>query len=93
MKTTTNSPVNISKVGQRRQVVIPKKIFDSVGLKIGHFIEVSQKGNEVVIRPQAVVHRDEVLTPAEEKLVARGFRQLKRGEHIIWKDLKHEQGL
>lgn len=93
MKTITSGERAIGKVGQRRQVVIPKKIFDSVGLEEGNFVEISQQEGAVLIKPQAVIDVDEALTTEEEKLVERGFEQLKRGEYIIWTQLKHELGL
>lgn len=93
MKVLGKPEINIGKVGQRRQVVIPRKIFDSVGLKEGNFIEISRRGAEVIIRPKIVVNADDVLTPEEEKTIELGFRQLKQGQHIAWKQLKHELGL
>ena len=32
---------------------------------------------------------EDTLTPEEEKLVAGGFRQIKRGQHVTWDQLKH----
>jgi AbrB family looped-hinge helix DNA binding protein len=38
----------ISKLGQRRQVVIPKEICEELGLEVGDFVEVEQVRNTVV---------------------------------------------
>ena len=56
----------IGKIGQRRQVVIPKAIFDALGLQTGDFVEVTQVKRTVVIKPKKLVDADEVLTPAQK---------------------------
>jgi hypothetical protein len=33
------------------------------------------------------------LTPEEEKVIARGFRQLRRGNYVTWDQLRDELGL
>jgi AbrB family looped-hinge helix DNA binding protein len=54
----------ISKLGQRRQVVIPKEICDELGLQEGDFVEVTSTKGKVIITPKKVVDADEVLTAA-----------------------------
>jgi AbrB family looped-hinge helix DNA binding protein len=78
----------ISKLGQRRQVVIPKEICDELGLKEGDFVEVTSIEGKVVIKPKRVVDADDILTPDEETLVRKGEAQLNRGKHVLWDDLK-----
>jgi AbrB family looped-hinge helix DNA binding protein len=39
----------ISKLGQRRQVVIPKQIWDDLGFEIGDYVEVQWVKGTVVI--------------------------------------------
>ena len=56
----------IGKIGQRRQVVIPKEIFDALGLQTGDFVEVTQVKRTVVIKPKKIVDADEVLTPEQK---------------------------
>lgn len=79
----------IGKIGQRRQVVIPKKIFEDLGLETGDFVEVTQVNRTVVIKPKKVVDADDVLTPEEEKIVRKGERQLREGKFVVWSDIKH----
>ena len=62
----------ISKLGQRRQVVIPKEICDELGLQEGDFVEVSRVEGQVIIKPKKLVDADDVLTPEEEKIVRTG---------------------
>jgi AbrB family looped-hinge helix DNA binding protein len=83
----------ISKLGQRRQVVIPKKICDELGLQEGDFVEVTSAEGQVVITPKKLVDADDVLTPEEEKLVRKGEAQLKKGEHVVWDDVKKQLDL
>ena len=56
----------IGKIGQRRQVVIPKEICEELGLQTGDFVEVKQVKGTVVIKPKKLVDADEVLTPAQK---------------------------
>src|SRR5574341_1684081 len=59
----------IGKIGQRRQVVIPKEIFDALGLQTGDFVEVTQVKRTVVIKPKKIVDADEVLTPKQRAVI------------------------
>jgi AbrB family looped-hinge helix DNA binding protein len=80
----------IGKIGQRRQVVIPKEIFDALGLQTGDFVEVTQVKRTVVIKPKKLVDADDVLTPEEEATVREGEAQLRRGEYVTLEDLEHD---
>ena len=80
----------IGKVGQRRQVVIPKEIFEALGLQTGDFVEVTKVKNTVVIKPKKLVDADDVLTPAEEAIVRQGERQLRQGKSQPWSQIKHD---
>jgi AbrB family looped-hinge helix DNA binding protein len=42
----------ISKLGQRRQIVIPKEICDELGLQEGDFVEVTSAKGLVIIKPK-----------------------------------------
>ena len=72
----------ISKLGQRRQVVIPKEICDELGLHEGDFVEVTSTEGQVIIKPKKLVDADDVLTPEEEKVVRKGEAQLKKGDDV-----------
>ena len=56
----------------------------------GDFVEVTLRENQIVITPKRPVDPEDTLIPEEEKLVEKGFAQLKRGEYITWEELKHE---
>ena len=59
----------IGKIGQRRQVVIPKEIFDALGLRPGDFVELTRVKGTVMIKPKKIVDADEVLTPAQKATI------------------------
>ena len=82
--------IPIGKIGQRRQVVIPKEIFEALGLKTGDFVEVTQVKRTVVIKPKKLVDAEDVLTPEEERAVRRGEAQLRRGQYVTLEDLEHD---
>jgi AbrB family looped-hinge helix DNA binding protein len=73
----------ISKLGQRRQVVIPKDICDELGLQEGDFVEVSRVEGLVIIKPKKLVDADDVLTPAQrasiDKRLAEAEEDIKAG--------------
>ncbi len=59
----------ISKLGQRRQVVIPKEICDELGLHEGDFVEVTSAEGQVIIKPKKGVDAGEVLTLAQRAVI------------------------
>jgi|ERR1700683_129746 AbrB family looped-hinge helix DNA binding protein len=88
-----SSSKGVSKIGQRRQVVIPKDIFEAVGLKEGDLVEVTHSKTSITLKAKKLVGPEDTLTPEEERVVAKGFRQLKRGNYVAWGHLKDELGL
>jgi AbrB family looped-hinge helix DNA binding protein len=56
MKTQAKSSQRIAvKIGVSRQVVIPKRIHDQLGLVPGDYLQVELKGDKVIMTPQAFV--------------------------------------
>ncbi len=80
----------ISKVGQRRQVVIPKDLCDDLGISEGDFVEVTKTTAGVLIKPKKLVDRDDVLTPEEAALVRKGERQIARGDFVTLDKIEHD---
>ncbi len=82
----------VSKLGQRRQVVIPKDICEALNLKQGDFVEVvrNAKNGTVVIKPKKLVDPDDVLTAKEEAIVRKAEQEIQRGEVVAWEDVKTE---
>jgi len=85
----------VSKLGQRRQVVIPKDICEALGLQQGDFVEVihDPENGTVVIKPKKLVDPDDILTPREEAIVRKAEQEIKRGEVVDWEDVKTELNL
>jgi AbrB family looped-hinge helix DNA binding protein len=82
----------IGRVGQRRQVVIPREFLETLHIREGDFVAFTRKPNGVLIKPKRLVDDDTTLTPHEAKLVRRGMRQIKEGRFKLWRDVKHELG-
>ncbi|MGH7836405.1 MAG: AbrB/MazE/SpoVT family DNA-binding domain-containing protein [Candidatus Binataceae bacterium] len=57
------------KLGASRQVVIPKRIHDRLGLRHGDYLEVNLERDGVVFRPKALV----------EKRLAEALKDIKQG--------------
>jgi AbrB family looped-hinge helix DNA binding protein len=82
--TQRNGVMPIGKIGQRRQVVIPKEIFDDLGLEVGDYVEVQQVKGTVVIKPKKLVDADDEVLTAEQKAyidarLAEGMEDIKQG--------------
>jgi AbrB family looped-hinge helix DNA binding protein len=78
----------IVKIRTNRQVTIPKKIFDELGLKEGEYVEVLRRGKTVVLKPKVLVDPDDLLTPEDEESLRRGLAELERGETSDWEEVK-----
>jgi len=89
----TSKEGTISRLGQRRQVVIPKGICDALRLDIGDFVAVERRDGVVVIRPQTFVDRDDVLTPVEARAVKRGTKDVTAGKVVGWSQYKKTRAL
>ena len=61
------------KIGVSRQVVIPKKIHDKLGLAPGDYLEVEVERGKVVMTPKALVDK-----PLEKRLTE-GIEDLRAG--------------
>jgi AbrB family looped-hinge helix DNA binding protein len=83
----------ISKLGQRRQIVIPKDICDNLGMEIGDFVEVMQDEGRIVIKPKQVVDPEDLLSPEDEEAVRQGLDDIERGDVRPWSVVKHDLGL
>jgi AbrB family looped-hinge helix DNA binding protein len=66
---TQKSLSSVVKIGASRQVIIPKKIHDRLGLEPGDYLEVELQHDKVVLTPKALV----------EKRLAEALEDVKRG--------------
>jgi len=83
----------VSRIGQRRQVVIPKRVFDALKLQAGDFVEVSAEGGRLQMRPKRLVDiGDDSLTASEAVKVRRGLAEIEAGRSQSWRTVKDELG-
>jgi AbrB family looped-hinge helix DNA binding protein len=74
----------ISRIGQRRQVVIPKTVFDALHLREGDFLEMTVERGRLAIQPKRLVDVSVVLSKSEAAKVRRGEAQLKARRSKPW---------
>ena len=48
----------VVKIGVSRQVVIPKKLHQKLGLVSGDYLEVEIKGRQIVLTPKTLIEKD-----------------------------------
>jgi AbrB family looped-hinge helix DNA binding protein len=86
---TTPTQERVGRVGQRRQVVIPREILETLKLQAGDLVAFAEQKNGVLIKPKRAATADDALSSEEAKIVRRGEAQLKRGESKPWRVVKH----
>jgi AbrB family looped-hinge helix DNA binding protein len=59
----------VVKIGVSRQVAIPKRIHDQLGLEPGDYLEMQLEGDRVVLTPKALI----------EKRLAEGLEDIQKG--------------
>ena len=57
------------KIGVSRQIAIPKKLHDQLGLSPGDYLEVEVRNNRLILTPETLI----------EKRLAEGLDDLRRG--------------
>ena len=80
----------ISKIGQRRQVVIPKEVCEELGLVEGDLVELTHAKGGVLIKSKKLVDPDDMLSAGDIKSLRRGLAQVKRGQTKAWDTIKDE---
>ena len=83
----------VTRIGQRRQIVIPKKVFDASNLSEGDFMEVTAEHGRVAMKRKRLVDADDTLTSAEARKVGHAQKQVKAGKTRPWSAIKDELGL
>jgi len=83
---------SIGRVGKRRQVVIPKRFCEDLGLHEGDFVEVETRNGAVVIKPKRLVDPDDLLTPSEAQAALKGEAELRRGDYVTLAQIRHDLG-
>jgi len=79
-KTATPVKEHIGRVGQRRQVVIPREMLEIFDLQEGDFVAFKRQSDGVLIKPKRVVDPDDVLSREEGALITRARREMREGK-------------
>jgi|ERR1035438_7761832 AbrB family looped-hinge helix DNA binding protein len=83
----------VSRIGQRRQVVIPKKVFEALALAEGDLMEVTAEDGRLAMKPKKPVDSGDTLTAADAKKVRHAMKQVGAGKTRPWSKVKHDLGL
>ena len=79
----------IVKIMQRRQVVIPKELFDSLNLEVGDYLEVKLNNGKLEYIPKELVDRDEWYASQQGgKAIATALREIKTGKGKEFADVE-----
>ncbi len=87
---TSAQSATVSRIGQRRQVVIPKRVFEVLQLQEGDFVEVTVERGRLAMRPKRLVDVSDVLTKSEAAKVRQGEGQLKAGRSKPWHTVRND---
>lgn len=75
--------MSLVKVMQRRQVVIPKVLFDQLNLREGDYLEATLEDGKIVYTPKQVVDRDTwYWTEEGQQTIAQSLQQVQEGKLI-----------
>ena len=78
----------IVKIMQRRQVVIPKELFEKLHLEVGDYLEVKLEGNKLVYIPKKLVDRDDWYWSEEgQKAIGRALKDIEEGKVKEFEDV------
>jgi AbrB family looped-hinge helix DNA binding protein len=83
--------MSVVKVRPRRQVTIPKEIFDKLHLEEGDFIEAKAEDQKIVLVPKKLVTKPGVIPLSREEQNI--LRKAKAKIEKIKQDLAHSKGL
>lgn len=73
----------VVKVMQRRQVVIPKELFEKLNLEIGDFLEVKLEGSKLIYIPKKLVDRDEwYWSEKGQRAIQKSFKDKEEGRVV-----------
>jgi AbrB family looped-hinge helix DNA binding protein len=78
----------IVKIMQRRQVVIPKELFEKLHLEIGDYLEAKLERGRIVYIPKKLVDRDEwYWSEAGQQAIAEALQEIEAGKVKEFEDV------
>ena len=87
---TSTTEERIGRVGQRRQVVIPREMLETLNIREGDFVAFRKQANGVLIKPKQVVDPDDILSPEESAQIAKARREVRAGKYIPLARLEYD---
>ena len=87
---TVTTEERIGRVGQRRQVVIPRAMLETLNIREGDFVAFQRQANGVLIKPKRVVDPDDVLSPEESAQIAKARREMQARMGIPLAQLEYD---
>src|SRR4030042_4751498 len=81
----------VIKVRPRRQVTIPKEIFNKLHLEEGDFIEAKEEDQKIVLVPKKLVTKPDVISLSRQE--QNTLKKAKTKMEKIKQDLAHSKGL
>ncbi len=78
------------KVREKYQVTIPEEVRGKIPLKVGERVEVTARGNEIIIRPVVEIPREQAWFWSTEwqEQVSQSIKDLERGKMKVFKSVK-----
>jgi AbrB family looped-hinge helix DNA binding protein len=73
----------VVKIMQRRQVIIPKELFEKLHLEVGDYLEAKLEGEKIVYIPKKLVDRDEWYWSEEgQRAIGEALEEIEGGKAI-----------
>jgi AbrB family looped-hinge helix DNA binding protein len=85
--------IKLCRVGERRQMLIPRSVIEALRLKEGDFVELTADHGRVSVAPKKQTEPDDVLTQEESRQVRHAVKQAREGKTRPWSAIKDELGL
>jgi len=78
------------KVREKYQVTIPEEVRGKIPLKVGERVEVTARGNEIIIRPVVEIPREQAWfwSTKWQEQVSQSIKDLERGKMKVFKSVK-----
>jgi len=80
----------VGRIGQRRQVVIPRDLAETLNLQQGDLVAFRRQGRGVLIQPKRLVDPDDTLTREEAAVVAWARQEMRQGKYVSLARIEHE---
>ena len=87
---TTPTQERVGRVGQRRQVVIPREFLETLKLHAGDLVAFAEHEDGVLIKPNRMVDPDDVLSAEETALVNKAEQEMRQGKYVTLDQLRHD---